>query len=449
MQFRCLICGYIHTGDAPPRKCPIYAASSDQFEPYAQPTPEIVAAATSPDIQVLIIGSGIAGLACAEELRQHSPTVRITLISAEPHLPYYRLNLTRYLAREINESHLPIYPAAWYEEQRIELLLDQAVIGIDRTARQVLLADGGRRNYDKLVLATGAGPFVPPIPGSQLPNVLTVRTIDDARRILDQVQPGEPLLCIGGGILGLETAGALARGGASVTLLEAADYLMPAQLNRNAAACLRHFVADLGIAVREGVRIEAIVGQEQCEGIRLAGGEILAARYVLITAGVRPNLALARSCGLTVHKGLVVDDLLRTADADIFAAGDVVEHNGQLYGLWQAAQYQGKIAARNVLGLVTRFGGIPRSNVLKVLGLDLFSIGEFNPAAPGDVFLEEETADGYLAFNLRQGLLKGSIVIGDKILAGQVRQAIDQAVMFAPADCTDIAAVVARLQALR
>lgn len=471
-SFRCIICGYIHNGDAPPEICFVCGASAEEFEIFAQEvvTPKkpstfwrcliceyIHEGSEAPDIcpvcgvkkehfeaytieeskkeksnvsNILIIGGGIAGLTAAQEIRKRSKDTNITILSAEKQLPYYRINLSRYLAQEINKDKLMIYPDLWYKEKRIQFISGQEAKAIKTANKQVELQDRTVLNYDKLIVATGAHPFIPPITGNHLKNVVTIRTIEDAEYVLARLPVTHNCVCIGGGILGLETAGAIAKNGIKVTLLESAPWLMPRQLNPQGAKVLKKYLAGIGIEVRENIKVKEILGTDFCQGITLEDGEIIPAELVIITAGVKPNTDLARKADLEIGNGLVVNNHMQTSDDNIFAAGDVTEHHGIMYGLWNVAQYQGKVAALNAIGIETQFGGIPRSTVLKVLGLDLFSIGDISPIDTDCYQYEQEEPDRYIHFVIRDSKIVGSIVMGDKALALKVKRAVENATYF-------------------
>lgn len=487
-SFRCVICGYIHNGDTPPEVCCVCGASADEFELFAQPVvaPKeqstfwrclnceyIYKGSEAPDIcpvcsvtkenfedysikqsnkakgeigNIIIIGGGIAGLAAAEEIRNRSDDTNITILSAEKQLPYYRLNLTRYLAQEVNKSNLMIYPHNWYKENRIQFISEQEAKAIKTVTKQVELLDGTALSYDRLIVAMGAHPFIPPITGSNLGNVVTIRTVEDAEYILQRIPATDDCICIGGGILGLETAGAIAKSGMKVTLLEGAPWLMPRQLNAQGAKMLKKYLTGIGIEVRENTKIKEITGKDFCQGITMEDGETIPAGLVIITAGVRPNTYLARKAGLEVDNGLVVNNYMQTSDDNIFAAGDVTEHHGMVYGLWNVAQYQGKIAALNAIGIETQFGGVPRSNVLKILGLDLFSIGAISLIDGSYSQYEQEESDRYFNFVVRDGKIVGSIIIGDKALAIKVKQAVENATYFPHDLYKDANSIIRRLQ---
>lgn len=391
---------------------------------------------------VVIIGGGIAGLTAAEELRKLSPQSGITLISEERHLPYYRLSLTRYLAGAIGKAKLIIHPEEWYTARNIRLLQGKTVTNVSPDDKTVLLCDGTRLAYDKLIFATGALPFIPPIPGSQLKNVVTVRTVTDADCILEQIRTPGTCLCIGGGVLGLEIAGAIAKQGIPVQVLEGAPWLMPRQLNQTAGQLLQHYMESVGVQVLTGVQVTAITGQERSEAVLLKDGRILPADLVIIAAGVRPNTALLQAAGIAVRKGLPVNDQMQSTCSDIYAAGDVTEHCDTVYGLWPVAQSQGKTAARNALGLQEDFTPLPASSSLKVLDIDLFSIGDIAPSA-GDGQFEHQQDGAYYMFLLRQDRIAGSIVLGDQPAALRIKKAVEQGDIF-PADTYPDAAALAR-----
>ncbi len=419
-SYVCNLCGYIHLGQEAPESCPLCGAPASEFTLEEESDTK-----SGNTMEVVIIGSGITGLSCAKEIRKHSEDANITLISKENLLPYFRVSLTRYLAGETKKESLPIHPMDYYKEKRINFFLGKEVEEIKKDSKTVQLNDGTVIPYDKLLIANGARPFVPPIPGKELPGVITVRTLEDADYLLNKIQELEACICIGGGILGLETAGAIAKRGIKVTLLESAKWLMPRQLNKKGSLLLKEYLAEKGIEVREGVVIEEITGKDECEGIRLSTGEVLPAKLVIVTAGVRPETQLAARAGLAVNMGITVNNNMETSEENIYAAGDVCEHAGILYGLWKVGQIQGEVAARNILGQNAVFEGVPMSTILKVLGLDTFSIGEFLPEEGEYTVYERELPGQYILFVLRENKITGSIVIGERTLPLKIKQAVE------------------------
>jgi nitrite reductase (NADH) large subunit len=252
-----------------------------------------------------------------------------------------------------------------------------------------------------------------------------LRNLNDAKYILDEAPSAKSIVVIGGGVLGLETAGALARQSADVTLLEGFGWLMPRQLNKTAAELLKTHIESIGITLMTGVTVQELKGDERVAGVRLKDGTILPADLVIITAGVRSNSYLARLAGLSVNSGVIVNDFMLTSTNAIYAAGDIAEHRGIVYGLWNAAQYQGGIAGLNALGKNAEFGGIPRSNSIKVLGVDLLSIGRFQVEDGGDSVIEAECEGDYSRYIFRDSHLVGCILYGNAAIGGVVKKAIE------------------------
>ena len=317
-QWRCLICDYVAEGSEPPEVCPVCGAPADQFEVYHAEAP--AAAATEGNTQTyVIVGAGIAGLSAVEAISKSSANAKIVVLSKEDELPYYRLNLTRYLAGEIQAEHLPLHPESWYNEQGIDLRLGVELCSVDREQKTVTLRDGDTLNYDKLILAMGSHPFVPPIPGANRENVTVLRTKQDADHILAQAGPEARIVVLGGGLLGLEAAGALVDKAASVTVLEGFGWLLPRQLTQNAAQPVENHVRGLGIQLRLGARVKELVGDERVHGVLLDDDELIPADLVILSTGVRPNSYVARLVELEVHGGIVVNNHMQTSDPDIYA----------------------------------------------------------------------------------------------------------------------------------
>jgi nitrite reductase (NADH) large subunit len=422
-QWRCLNCNYVHVGPEPPDICPVCAVPSDRFEAVSDEP----SAADGEEFSgnLVVIGAGIAGISAIEAFRKTTSGGTATLVSREPDLPYYRLNLTRYLAGEISETDLPIHQANWFAEQNIDLKLGSDVAEILLDRQSVRLRDNTILSYDKLIITMGAHPFIPPFPGAAREGLVSVRTIRDAKGILDFLQPSMRCVVIGGGLLGLETAGALAAQKADVTLLESYGWLMPRQLNQLAGEILQDHVKLLGVDIRNNARTKELLGDERVAGVTLDDGETIPADLVIVATGIRPNSHLARRAGLVVNKGIVVDNQLTSSQPAVFAAGDVAEHQGVLYGSWAASQFQGGIAGMNAAGATAHFGGIPRSNTLKVLGLDLLSIGQFEPEDGSYQVIETPRDSGYCRFVFRDEHLVGCVLVGDTSLSGPVKTAIE------------------------
>ncbi len=423
--WRCLVCNYQHTGDSPPDTCPVCATPGKQFEAVtSEKTGE-----ESDDAgyeEFIVVGSGIAGVSAIESIRQSASDAKIIMITKDTQLPYYRLNLTRFLAGELTTDKLLIHAKEWYQQNKIELIKSTDVSNVLLEKQVVTLSNGAAHHYDKLILTAGAHPFIPPIPGARMEGVTTLRNLNDAENILEESKKAKSIVIIGGGVLGLETAGALAKRNRKVMLLESFGWLMPRQLNRTAARLLKIHIEDIGVSLKTGVSVQELLGDERVAGVLLKSGETIPADLVIITAGVRSNSYIARLAGLHVNQGIIVNDYMQTSDPNVYAAGDITEHRGVLYGLWNAAQFQGSIAGMNAAGKQVEFGGIPRSNSLKVLGADLLSIGKFEAEDGSDIIIEAECGGNYSRFVFRDSHLVGSILYGNTAIGGEIKNAIEK-----------------------
>ncbi len=420
--WRCSVCGYEHQGDSPPEACPVCSVESNLFDSIGSAEQDTGGGGGQGPL--VIIGAGIAGITAAERARQSDPQMTIKLLSKESALPYYRLNLTRFLAGEVDEAELQMKSRAWLDEQRIEWIEGEATT-IDRDHKVVTLQDGGELAYEALILAMGSHPFIPPLPGVQCGGVFSLRTLEDARQIIDQSKPGNRCVCIGGGLLGLEAAGALARRGLSVSVLEGYGWLLPRQLAEPAGRLLQGNLEGIGVTVHNHARAKELLGDGHVTGLLLEDGTELAADLVVIATGVRPNSYLARQSGLTVRSGVIVDDRMATSDPAVFAAGDVAEHGGTLYGIWPASFAQGEVAGVNAAGGSAEFTGIAPSNSLKVLETDIYSIGEVRSSDASYTVLEDQTDSTYLRLVTRDGVLVGANLLGHADLTNPIRDAIE------------------------
>lgn len=419
--WRCTICDYQHQGDAPPETCSICDAAKDLFAAVQSPTAHSVSSTKVSSI--VVIGAGIAGLTAVEQARIHAPQAEITMINKEPVLPYYRLNLTRFVAGEVGRESLNIHSQQWFDDNNIRIVYAE-ITGIDRKQQQVQTRNGDSLGYDRLILASGSHAFVPSLPGVTRDGVYVLRTLDNAENILQQIAGKKHCVCIGGGLLGLETAGALKKRGLEVTVLEGFQWLLPRQLSQNAGTLLMNHVEKFGIKVRCGVRTKEIIGDETVRAVVVDDDEEIAADIVIIATGIRPNSYLARQCQLKVNKGILVNDRLETSDPHIFAAGDVCEHRGYLYGIWPASYAQGVIAGINAAGGSAELQNLPPSTRLKVLDVDVFSIGDIQIHDASYRILEHQNG-GYRCLICRDGKIIAANLLGDTSLAAPIKEAIE------------------------
>lgn len=376
-------------------------------------------------MRFVIVGGGVAGITAALELANRKAGT-IEVYSDEEYPYYYRPQLTEFLAGSITMDRLLRRDLAWYKGRGIDVYLGRRVTAVDPSARSITLIDGTQVAYDKLLLSVGSKPFVPPVSGADKSCIYTWRTLADTLELADVASSCGHTIVLGGGLLGLEAARGLVGFCASVTVLEYFPRLLPRQLDVEAATLLQRFVEGLGIKVVVGARAEMFLGDRAVTGLRLQDGREFPAGLVLVAAGVRCDTSLAAGAGLAVDRGIVVDECMRTSDPAIYAAGDVAVYKGYTWAIAPIAQAQGRVAAANMAGDKTIYDVVVPSTTLKVVGIDVSSVGLVNPEQDGytEIRCLDEAAGTYKKIVLHDGVIVGSIVINGKSLAKELEHRI-------------------------
>ncbi|HKZ14056.1 MAG TPA: nitrite reductase large subunit NirB [Solirubrobacterales bacterium] len=360
---------------------------------------------------IVVIGGGIAAQSLCEEVRARDPKVPLTLICGESCLPYDRVRLSEILVSGEEPGALALRPEEWYEDNAVETLLGRRVEAIDAAFGRLVLDDGETLSYDDLVLATGSRPLMPPLPGLALPGVIPFRDPADCDAIRGAVAADARIAVIGGGLLGLEAAYGVAARGAQVTVVHLMERLMERQLDDEAAALLRPAMERLGVKVLLGRQTERVLGSERAEGLRFAGGEEIAADLVVVSIGIRAEAHLAAAAGIEVGRGVLVDDAMRTSAPSVWAVGECAEHRGVVYGLVAPIREQAAVAAASLLGEEARYEGSLQWAKLKVMGVDLVSIGV--PEGGREAAVADVEAPAYRKLVLDGGRAAGAILLGD------------------------------------
>ncbi len=365
---------------------------------------------------LIVIGNGMAAARLVDELaRRALGRYAVAVIGEEPRLAYNRVLLSALLADEVGFDDIELRPARWWRDRGVTLRYGVRATAVDAAARNVTLAGGTRLSFSKLVFATGSQPIKPDIPGMDLPGVLTFRDVDDVNAIAASKAAGTRVVVIGGGLLGLEAAYGLAKAGARVTLLHLMDRLMERQLDHRAALMLQRAVEARGIAVRLQAQTARIAGNGKVEGVELRDGTTIAADAVVVAVGIRANAALARTAGIEVGRGIVVDDHLETNAAGVHAIGECAEHRGCCYGLVEPAYEQAQLLARRLAGERASYPGSVLATNLKVSGVNVFSAGDFlgATAEAEEIVLSDPAAGVYKKLVIAQGRLVGAVLFGD------------------------------------
>jgi nitrite reductase (NADH) large subunit len=363
-------------------------------------------------VRYLIVGNGVAGTTAAEHIRKRDGQGSITMVTDEAVPFYWRLRLSEYVAGDITEQNLMAKKEQWYKDQKIELKLKTRVQGVDPEKKEAITQDNQRITYDRLLIAAGSRSFIPPIKGSDKKGVFALRSVQDARDIISWAKGIGDVVLIGGGLLGLEAGNALRKLGKKVMVVEFFPRLLPRQLDVAGAKRLQTIMEGMGFAFRLGAKTQEIAGDEMVKVVLLEGGETLPTQMVIVSAGVRPNLDLAKALNLDHDKGIKVDERMKTNQPDIFAAGDVAEFKGVPYGIWAAAMEQGQVAGINMAGGEAFYKGTVMANTLKVVGIDLASAGNIDAEdkLESKVVSDEKT---YKKIVIENDQIVGCIMLGE------------------------------------
>ncbi|HEV8444743.1 MAG TPA: nitrite reductase small subunit NirD [Steroidobacteraceae bacterium] len=372
-------------------------------------------------LRLVVAGNGMAGMRTVEELLKLGVAGRfsITVFGSEPRGNYNRILLSPVLSGEAQADDIMLHRPAWYTRRGIKLYAGDPIVSIDRKSRLVRSRNGVVAPYDRLLIATGSDPIVLPLPGKQLPGVVTFRDLDDVGRMLEASGKDRRAVVIGGGLLGLEAAHGLSLRGMKVTVVHLMDTLMERQLDAPAGALLKAALEKRGIEFRMKAKTQEILGSDKVTGVRFDGGEEVAADLVVMAVGVRPNIELAKQAHLACDRGILVDDTLQTFDPSIYAVGECVQHRRQTFGLVAPLWEQARISAQHIAEIgVSRFSGAINATQLKVSGIEVFSAGDFS---------EKPERESLVLSDKRRGIYKRVVLEGNRIcgavLFGDTREA--------------------------
>ncbi|TCM15766.1 assimilatory nitrite reductase (NAD(P)H) large subunit precursor [Novosphingobium sp. PhB165] len=391
----------------------------DGIEPQQTTAPDYDEALVVPSDDVrehlVVVGNGMAGCRAVEELlARDAGRYRVTIFGAEPHVNYNRIMLSPVLAGEKTFDQIVINPRAWYDDNGIELVASDPVAAIDRRAKTVTSQSGRKVHYDRLLIATGSDPFIIPVPGKDLPGVISFRDMKDVDTMVAAAAEGGDAVVIGGGLLGLEAAHGLSLRGMKVTVIHLMHTLMERQLDEAAGWLLKTALEARGQTILTGADTAEIYGQGKVEGVRLKDGRAIPASLVVMAVGIRPSIALARDAGLEVNRGIKVDDHMVTSDPAVLAVGECVEHQGNVYGLVAPLWDMCRSLADGLTDRHTGYRGSVTSTKLKVAGLDVFSAGDFSGGEGcEDVVLRDASRGVYKRVVIKEGRIVGAVLYGD------------------------------------
>ena len=364
---------------------------------------------------LVIVGNGMAAARLVDELAKVAlGRYAIAVIGAEPRLAYNRVLLSSVLAGETASHEIELKPADWWRDRGVTVKYNCLATEIDVGRRELKIANDESIEFSKLILATGSTPLRLNVPGADLLGVHTFRDTRDVDLLLTLAAQKKRVVVVGGGLLGLEAAYGLAKAGAPVTLIHLMDRLMERQLDAPAAALLKSLVERKGIEILLNANTARIHGETRVEGVELVDGRRIEAEAVIFAAGIRPNVALAKEAGISVNRGVVVDDHLETSAPDVFALGECAEHRGICYGLVEPAYEQARVLARHLAGRDTAYQGSVVATNLKVSGVAVFSAGDFMGEGGSEAIVLSDLKRGtYKKLVISDGRLTGAVLIGD------------------------------------
>ena len=355
----------------------------------------------------LIIGNGISGLSAAEEIRKNDSNGQILIVSDEHGLTYWRTRLSELIEKDYTDEEILVKKENWYKEKNIEVKLDTYIEKIDKENKKAIAKDGEEFEYEKLLIATGSHAFVPPIKNADAEGVFAIRSSDDLKHFKEYLAGKKKLIIIGGGILGLEAANSISHLGIDITIVEAFDYLLARQLDKDLSQKLEKSLNDMGMETLTGKFSEEILVKDgKVCGLRLTDGTEIEADAIMIQAGVRANIEVATNSGLATDRGILVGENLQVENEDIYAAGDVAQIGNFSIGLWTASMEMGKIAGANMAGDNKLYEQPKPFSTLMIGDIKLFSAGQ----NAGEGIEEVKVEDG----NTISKLFKN----GDKYVGG-------------------------------
>ncbi len=367
-------------------------------------------------LPIVVVGNGPVGMRVVADLFALDRKQAIVLYGEEEHLPYDRIKLSSWLAGEVDldaieKPYRRPFGASLDERYGVK------VVSIDRDSRTVLDSQGNRTSYQSLILATGSTPHIPPVLGIERQGVYTLRDMSDALQLMARRVRSHHTVVIGGGLLGLEAARGMQPTNTSVTIIEHVDRLMANQLDERSGELLKETIEGMGFNVIVGDGIKFIRGTSQVDAVVLHSGRIIECDTVVVATGIRPNITLAQNCGLSIGRGITVDNSMRTSDPHIFAIGECAEHDGEVYGLVAPGFEQAGVAASAIAGVHSHYRGSIVASRLKVIGTQVFSVGPVgytaHPAAGKSLVYEDPDKGIYRKLLINRDKLQGAISLGD------------------------------------
>ena len=425
--WKCLVCGELVEGEEPPTACPVCGVGPEQF---IEVDIENVTFKSDKNDKYIVIGNGGAGTTACEEIRRRNPVAKITMISRENVIGYNRPMLTKGILSEIDVLHMFIKPFPWYGENNIQLLLGKSVTEIDPKLKVVKMSDGTVEEYGKLVIATGAESFLPPLKGIDKKGVFVIRNLSNVNDIRSYLEGGvKQAVILGGGVLGLEAAWELKKLGLDVTVIETSKVIMGRQLDAKGSDFLQSAMLKSEVKIITGKGVGEITGGEKVTSIRMEDGSEIDAQLLIISTGIRQNIELAQAIGIETKRSIVVNNKMETGIPDIYACGDCAEFEGTNYAIWPQAIDMGKVAGANAAGDEKLYIKTSPAVTFNGMNTSIFSIGDIGKTEGKSYKIKEFCDEENLVYKklyFTNGRFCGGILIGDTKLQKELFTAFEE-----------------------
>lgn len=417
-KWRCTVCQQVFEGATPPLPCPICGAGESAFVKEAMTESTFY---LDSDDRFVIIGGGVAALSAAKAIRKRNKSASVKIICGEGVIPYNRPALSDVVGDGLSFEAIVLEDFYWYEQNRIELICDARVDSFNTANKTVLLSDNRTLAYTKLLVATGATPFIPPFNTDGSVEVCALRTFSDADYLFNNAK-NKNVVIIGGGILGIEAALSLRERGCTVSVIELAPRLMAVQADEYVSQKLQRALEKAGIKAYTNTQLARVENNV----VFLENNEIINAELLLFCIGVRSETSLAKAANLTVERGILINNLMQTSTDTVYAAGDCAQLNGKVSGLYSAAAAGGEAAGAAMCGEEISFEPTLPATAFEGFGITLFSAGDFNFEGT-TLVLTNSQKNIYKKLTYHNKALKGAVLLGDTSSAAQIISAINQA----------------------
>lgn len=374
-----------------------------------------------------IIGTGVAAVYAAKAIRDQDKAAHIHVFGAEKSLPYNRIKLSKELYSDLSSEKVLIKKEKWYGTQNIETHLNTRIVKINTDDRSIMTENNETIHYDNLLICTGAKNRRLSIDGSDKKGVFTIREMQDAEDFKAFVEDKEHVVHIGGGVQGLETAWSMHKAGKKVSIVEVAPRLMSRQLDERASFLLKEKIEAAGVKVYVNTSVDRIMGEKEVEGIIIENETILC-DSVLYSIGVIPNIDLVKHTAIATNRGILVNDKMETNAEHVYAAGDVVEWNGEVAGLWTPAMDQGKVAGKNMVASSASYQKTIPSTVFNVFDFTLFSMGVVDETQCDATLVEEDSDGKYTRVFIKDQKMVGVITLEGVVASLAYKTAIENQV---------------------